>query len=85
MKSARMTSINAIALFVALTIPVSLAAQERHTEHHKYRLVDLGTFGGPASYDSAGLIAINSEGLAIGGAETSVLQPPHSNSSLVSS
>ena len=78
MKSGKL--ISAMALLVALAIPISLAAQEHHTGHPKYKFVDLGTFGGPASYVNTGLIAINSQGLAIGGAETSVSQPPHSNS-----
>ena len=68
--------ISAMALLVALAMPVSLAAQEHPTKHHKYKLVDLGTFGGPASGFNIGSIAINSDGLAVGGAETSVSQPP---------
>jgi hypothetical protein len=49
MKSARMTSINAIALFVALSISVSLAAQAPPTKQQKYSLDEIGTFGGPSS------------------------------------
>jgi hypothetical protein len=44
MKSGKL--ISAIALLVALAIPVSLAAQEHHTQHHRYRLIDVGTLGG---------------------------------------
>ena len=42
----------AMALVAALSIPVQLAGQERleGKGHHRYKLIDLGTFGGPASY-----------------------------------
>jgi len=69
--------ISAMALLVALAIPVSLAAQQNKPKHQHYKLVDLGTLGGPASF--VGIIAINSHGMAVGGATTSVSQPPHSN------
>jgi hypothetical protein len=39
--------ISAMVLLVALAIPVSLAAQEHSTKHHKYNLTDIGTLGGP--------------------------------------
>ena len=55
MKSRFSTLIPAMALFTALAIPVRLAAQNKaeHNSNHKvhhYRLVDLGTFGGPQSW-----------------------------------
>jgi probable HAF family extracellular repeat protein len=78
MKSAKLMCITAIALLVALAIPISLAAQEHPTKHHKYKLIDLGTFGGPASI-LLGEYAINSRGMAVGAAETSVSDPPNSN------
>jgi probable HAF family extracellular repeat protein len=77
MKSNKLTCITALALLVALAIPVWLAAQEHPAKH--YRLIDLGTFGGRISEISIGSFSINSHGLAVGGAETSVSQPPHSN------
>src|SRR5438552_13319568 len=44
MKSGTLTCIIATPLFIALTIPAQLAAQ-----HTRYKLIDIGTFGGPAS------------------------------------
>jgi hypothetical protein len=76
MKSGKL--ISAMALLVALAIPVSLAAQEHPTKHQQYKLVDLGTFGGPASI-LLGDYSINSRGMAVGAAETSLSDPPNSN------
>jgi hypothetical protein len=46
MKSRTLTCITTMTLFAALAVPVQLAAQQ----HTRYKLVDLGTFGGPSSY-----------------------------------
>ena len=56
MKSKALACIFAMTLFSALAIPVRLAApeqpakQQQNGEHHRYRFVDIGTFGGPESY-----------------------------------
>jgi probable HAF family extracellular repeat protein len=46
------SAIGAITLSAALLLPASLSAQDdAHREpHHRYKLVNLGTFGGPISY-----------------------------------
>jgi hypothetical protein len=71
MKFAKHTSIIAIALFTVLALPLDLAAQEHHAKHHHYNLIDLGTFGGPASYFSNGADGIlDNQGMAAGWADT---------------
>jgi probable HAF family extracellular repeat protein len=74
--------VNAVTVFAALAIPVSLAAQDNATpdgnhKHHHYQLVDPGTFGGPASYNESipPESIINTRGAAVGGADTSVPDP----------
>jgi hypothetical protein len=53
MKSRTLTCITAITLFAALAITGQLAAQEQGKEHLRYKLVDLGTFGGPSARTSS--------------------------------
>lgn len=84
--------ISAMMLLVALAIPVSLAAQDsqdsrdrnKNTQHHQYKLIDVGTFGGPesninspASYGAPN--QINRHGTTVGTSATSIPSPPHSN------
>jgi probable HAF family extracellular repeat protein len=74
MKSGKL--ILAIASLVTLAIPVSLAAQEHPTKH--YKLVDMGTLGGPASYYSGqgeGAQVINDRGIFAGYADTTTPDP----------
>jgi len=78
MKSAKLMYIAAIALLVALAIPVSLAAQEHPTKHHKYSLVDIGTFGGPNdqfNFASPTDHLLGSNGMVTGGADTTTVDP----------
>jgi hypothetical protein len=53
MKSGRMMWITAMTLFAVRAIPVRLdaqydTAQGNKPKHHHYKLVDIGTFGGPS-------------------------------------
>ena len=76
MKSGKL--ISAMALLVALAIPVSLAAQEHPPKHHKYNLVDVGTLGGPNFFfNSFGYPnhLLGNNGTVTGGVDTSVVDP----------
>jgi probable HAF family extracellular repeat protein len=79
MKSRKSILIIVIALFALLALPVQLAAQ-----HSRYRLIDLGTFGGPSSYlatsngvTSPGMVnqVVNTRATAAGWADTSTVDP----------
>jgi probable HAF family extracellular repeat protein len=77
----------AVSLFAALTIPVGMAAQDNaspdhKSKHQKYRLIDLGTFGGPVSQgpgEGNGGPIINSRGAVLAYAATTVPLPSNSN------
>lgn len=84
MKSRRLKCITAMTLFAALAIPVRLAAQKQKEgkEHHRYKVVDIGTFGGPASFianDPSGAGGasgvLNNRGIVVSGADTSTADP----------
>jgi probable HAF family extracellular repeat protein len=76
-----------VTLFVALVIPAQLAAQEQSAtpenrkHHHRYKLVDLGTFGGPQSYLNDGnggnnsTTVLNNRGAIAGWADTPTPDP----------
>ena len=58
-------------LFAALALPVQLAGQ-----HTRYKLIDLGTFGGPSSgFVGVGTHPLNNRGVATGGADTATPDP----------
>jgi len=73
MKSGKL--ISAIALLVALAMPVSLAAQEHPTKHHRYNITDLGTLGGPESYFGFVAQVLNSKGTFVGASDLNKLDP----------
>jgi len=78
-KSRMFTNIIAMTLLAALAMPVESSAQEQKEqkkEHHHYKLVDLGTLGGPNSFfPGPGTLDLNSRGLAIAEADTSIPDP----------
>jgi uncharacterized membrane protein len=60
-------------LAVALVTP--LAAQHQAAKHHNYKVIDVGTLGGPTSGFNFNSRIINQKGVAVGGADTSVFDP----------
>jgi probable HAF family extracellular repeat protein len=83
MKPRILSCVVAMTLFHAL-IPVQLAAQEerQRKQHHRYRLVDIGTFGGPESNVNLGVNAgpiVSRRGAAVGASATSVPTSSHSH------
>jgi probable HAF family extracellular repeat protein len=73
MKSRTLMCVSAITLFAALTAPVQLAAQ-----HARYKLIDIGTLGGPSAHgpgNGPGSQLINNAGILAGTAETSTPDP----------
>jgi probable HAF family extracellular repeat protein len=68
--------LTALTFLAALALPGRVAAQHHQDASYPYVLVDLGTFGGPASYFSNGFDGIlNSQGTAVGWADTAVPDP----------
>jgi probable HAF family extracellular repeat protein len=77
MKSRYWMCFTAIPLFAALAIPGPLSAQDRQQnqpQHHHYKLIDMGTFGGPQSYIPTyvgfAISAVDNHGVLIGAADT---------------
>jgi hypothetical protein len=83
MKSTTLKIVTGITLFAALAIPARLTAQasqrqEEKQEHTRYKLIDLGTFGGPHSYGSVngeGFQLLNDAGVVSSFADTSTPDP----------
>src|ERR1700751_3288957 len=83
MKLKILASFIATALLTVLVIPFHLAAQEQEdkkeqkTKHHHYKLIEMGTFGGPNSYFTFISRPLNKHGVAAGMADTpAAVNPP---------
>jgi len=84
MKYGAWISVIAATLVSTLAMSVNLAAQDEqadHQMHHTYKLVDLGTLGGPNSYNESipPEIIINLGGIAAAYADTSAPDPYYPN------
>ena len=78
MKTNATARIAAMSLLAALATPVRLAAQELNPQQRRYKLVDLGTLGGPASYlasNAYAFNALNDRGIVAGTADTPIPDP----------
>jgi probable HAF family extracellular repeat protein len=72
-KSRILTCITAITLFTALALPLQMAAQQA-----RYKLIDIGTLGGPVSYESdngEGNLILNNSGVISSSADIPVPDP----------
>jgi hypothetical protein len=75
-----------VSLFAAPAMPVGMAAQDNPTpdhkqKHHQYKLIDMGTFGGPNSFYFSSPVGdnVNNRGTVVGAADTSVQDPYYPN------
>src|SRR5664280_9842 len=75
-----------VSLFAALAMPLGMAAQDNSSQdhrhkHHQYKLIDLGTFGGPNSFFFSSPVGdnINNRGTVVGAADTSLQDPYYPN------
>jgi hypothetical protein len=71
-----------LALCAALSIPARLTAQQSNPHRHHYKLIELGTFGGPTSYINPvgnGGPSMNLRGEVVGSSMTSIPIPPDQN------
>src|ERR1700722_19021362 len=78
MKSAKLGCITCMALFTLLAVQARLAAQDNRDQkpkHHHYKLIDLGTLGGPQSFGGG----LNNQGTASGSADTTTPDPFYPN------
>ena len=87
MKTRKFTLLMGMSLCAALAMPVGMAAQDNPSpdnkpKHKKYKLIDMGTFGGAQSYVNEqvnGSPSLNSRGDLVGSAETLVPLNQYSN------
>jgi probable HAF family extracellular repeat protein len=78
-RRAILVTFNVVVLFLVLSLPLQLAAQ-----HTRYKLIDIGTFGGPASYFTDPGIGgvsnvLNNQGMLAGKAELATPDPNNGN------
>jgi probable HAF family extracellular repeat protein len=65
---------------LSAVLPLQLAGSPAKAQHTHYKLIDMGTFGGPASYltdpgNGAGFLVLNDAGVLVGRSDTPVFNP----------
>jgi len=78
-------SLTTFAAKVALTGVLAIPTIGLGQEHHHYKLIDLGTFGGPTSFTQAPSQAINNQGSIAGCADTSLSDTDYLNTGFLPS
>jgi probable HAF family extracellular repeat protein len=64
-----------LAALLTVAIATPLAAQQQAAKHHNYKVIDVGSLGGPTSGFNFNSRIINRKGVAVGGADTGVFDP----------
>jgi probable HAF family extracellular repeat protein len=72
MKSRAFTLIAAMTFFIVLTTPIRVSAQQHKGGRPRYKLIDLGTLGGPNSSENIQSPILNNEGVVVGFSDTSI-------------
>jgi probable HAF family extracellular repeat protein len=89
MKSLILSCVGMMVLVAVLLLSVRISAQNHKgekREHHRYKLIDVGTFGGPESFINGSVNGgpdISRRGKVVGASATSVPTSPHSNTAFV--
>jgi probable HAF family extracellular repeat protein len=86
MKSTFLICFSVMTLLATLAFPVGVAAQQQKVPQQHYKLIDLGTFGGPTSWFCNDLNGgggacpiLNSRGTLVSGADTADSNPNYQN------
>jgi probable HAF family extracellular repeat protein len=76
MNSKIILSIAAVVATAALVIPMRIQAQLEQRRHHHYKLVDVGTFGGPGGgFQNLPSPLLNNRGMFAGYSDTAAIDP----------
>jgi probable HAF family extracellular repeat protein len=69
----------ALTVIVAVALPGRATAQQHRIAPYPYILIDLGTFGGPQSFLNLPAVPINTQGIALGTADTTIPDSDYPN------
>ncbi len=75
MRSRIVTLVGVLTIIAVVAIPIRMAGQEQEKKHDRYKVIDLGTFGGPNSQVNGNSRDVNPEGTVAGAADTAVPDP----------
>ena len=76
MKNTPSTLARAITAFFVLAVLFGSATQAQNSKHHHYKVIDLGTFGGPGGGSSSPASpSLNKFAMSVGLMDTAALDP----------